>query len=163
MEFKNRTAELERLNKMSASGKKEMLVLYGRRRLGKTTLLRQFARKKRALFFSCPQSTSSEALRLFQNQMADAFEEELLRKTRFPGWPEAMHFAFEKAGETGTAIIFDEFPYLMRSVKGIDSILQHEWDAMVRPIQLSLCGSLITMMLEKVAGPGHPFMGVGLK
>ena len=56
MEFKNRTVELERLNKMSASGKKEMLVLYGRRRLGKTTLLRQFARKKRALFFHVPKA-----------------------------------------------------------------------------------------------------------
>ncbi len=51
MEFKNRTAELDRLEKMSASGGKEMLVLYGRRRLGKTTMLRQFARKRRAFIY----------------------------------------------------------------------------------------------------------------
>jgi AAA+ ATPase superfamily predicted ATPase len=159
MPFINRDSEIKQLEKMVSSGQKEMLVLYGRRRLGKTTLLREFARKHPALFFSCPLSTSSEALRLFQNRMAETFNETLLRQTLFPGWPEAMRFAFEEASRRRTAIILDEFPYLMRSAAGIDSVMQHIWDEMDRPIWVGLSGSLISMMLERVIGPKAPLYG----
>ncbi|MBW1714823.1 MAG: ATP-binding protein [Deltaproteobacteria bacterium] len=159
MAFFNREIEFRQLEKMASSGQKEMLVLYGRRRLGKTTLLREFARKHPALFLSCPLSTSSEALRLFQNQMAVAFEEPLLGQTLFPGWSEAMRFAFEEASKQGIAVIFDEFPYLMRSVAGIDSVIQHIWDEMDRAIWIGLSGSLISVMLERIMGPNAPLYG----
>ena len=159
MFFINREIEIEKLEKMVSSGQKEMLVLYGRRRLGKTTLLREFSRKHPALFFSCPLSTSSEALRLFQNRMAMAFDEPLLEQTLFPGWSEAMRYAFEEAAKRRIAIIFDEFPYLMRSVAGVDSIIQHLWDEMHNGIWIGLSGSLISMMLDKVVGPKAPLYG----
>lgn len=159
MVFINRDTEIKQLEKMASSGQKEMLVLYGRRRLGKTTLLREFARKHPALFFSCPLSTSSEALRLFQDRMAVAFDEPLLGQTLFPGWSEAMRYALEEASKRRIAIIFDEFPYLMRSVAGIDSVIQHIWDKMDRAIWIGLSGSLISMMLERVMGSKAPLYG----
>ena len=159
MAFFDREAELRQLEKMVSSGRKEMLVLYGRRRLGKTTLLREFSKKHPALFFSCPLSTSSEALRLFQERMAAAFGDPLLGQTLFPGWTEAMRFALEAAGKRRIAVIFDEFPYLLRSVPGIDSIIQHIWDGTDRPVWIGLSGSLISMMLEKVIGASAPLYG----
>lgn len=81
MAFYNRTTELARLEQMLESGQKELLVLYGRRRLGKTTLLREFARRHPSLYFACPAGTATEALRLFQARMAEAFEEPLLLET----------------------------------------------------------------------------------
>ncbi|MBW2369284.1 MAG: hypothetical protein JRH15_15545 [Deltaproteobacteria bacterium] len=116
MEFFNRKKELKLIEEMVRSEHKQLLVMYGRRRLGKTAILRHLSRKHATLYFSCPLSTKNEALRLFQSQLAETFNEPLLRETRFPGWPEAMRYAFAEASKRRIGIIFDEFPYLMRSV-----------------------------------------------
>lgn len=159
MRFLNRKTEMQRLEKMAFSSRKELLVLYGRRRLGKTTLLREFSHAHSALFFSCPLSTQSEALRLFQDQMAEVFGIPLLRETRFPGWPEAMRFAFQESAKQNIAIILDEFPYLLRSVAGIDAVIQHLWDETDDKIWLGLSGSLVPVMLERVLGSQAPLYG----
>ncbi len=159
MKFLNREIEIQRLEKMAASNKKELLVLYGRRRLGKTTLLREFSHKHSALFFSCPLSTPAEALRLFQDQMAEVFGISLLRETRFPGWPEAMRFAFEESAKRNIAIVLDEFPYLLRSVPGIDAVIQHLWDETDHKIWVGLSGSLVSVMRERVLGAQAPLYG----
>ena len=159
MTFINRSHELERLERMALSGQKELLVLYGRRRLGKTALLREFARTHKTLFFSCPLSTTEEALRLFQLQMADAFNEPLLARTRFAGWPDALAYVFEQAARQNISVVFDEFPYLMRSVPGIEATLQHLWDAQTEPVWIGLCGSLLSVMQDKVLGADAPLYG----
>ncbi|KPA11024.1 ArsR family transcriptional regulator [Candidatus Magnetomorum sp. HK-1] len=159
MLFINRKKELNQLESLHENDRKEMLILYGRRRLGKTTLLRAYSKKHSALFFSCPISTEKEALRLFQKQMAETFQEPLLSQMEFPGWPEAMAYAFEKADKTGATLIFDEFPYLMKSVPGIASIVQHLWDKTQESIRLIICGSLLSVMLEKVLGTQAPLYG----
>lgn len=159
MNFINRNHELERLEQMAQSGQKELLILYGRRRLGKTALLREFTRTHKTLFFSCPLSTAEEALRLFQLQMADAFNEPLLARTRFSGWPDALAYVFEQAARQHISVIFDEFPYLMRSVPGIEATLQHLWDAQTEPVWIGLCGSLLSVMQDKVLGADAPLYG----
>lgn len=157
--FINRENELARMEAMRKSGRKEMLVLYGRRRLGKTALLRQFSGKHPACFFSCPISSGREALRLFEAQMARSFSEPLLEKTAFPGWNEAIEYAFQKARETGTLLIFDEIPYLLRSVPGVDSIIQHHWDNHKGAIWLALTGSLLSVMQKDILGDTAPLYG----
>ena len=159
MKFYNRKKELRILDKFYRSKDKEFLVLYGRRRLGKTSLLKEFANKKPSLFFSCPLSTSKEALRLFQVQMAESFNEPILRQMTFAGWTEAIQYTIEKAIVGQKVIIFDEFPYLMRSVPGIDSIIQHLWDNTDDAIKIILCGSHISVMLENVLGTRAPLYG----
>ena len=159
MKFYNREKELQILEKIYASKNKEFLVLYGRRRLGKTRLLKEFSKKYPTLFFSCPLSTEKEALRLFQTQMAESFNEPLLSQTSFPGWTEAVTYACEKSIQNNMLIIFDEFPYLMKSVPGIDSIIQHLWDNTAHSIKIVLCGSLVSVMLENVLGSKAPLYG----
>ena len=68
-----------------ASGRRELLVMYGRRRLGKTALLRRFAIDRPVVFFSCPLSTEQEALRLFARELARTLDDPLLTRTRFSG------------------------------------------------------------------------------
>jgi len=97
MRFINRKNEFEQLETIHQSRQKELVVIYGRRRLGKTTLLRAYANKYRSLFFSCPISTEKEALRLFQEEMAKTFNEPFLSHMQFPGWSEALAYAFEKS------------------------------------------------------------------
>ncbi len=126
--FVNRAGELALLGRLAASDNREMLVVYGRRRLGKTALLRQFGVTRPLAFFSCPLSTASEALRLFTRELARTFDEPLLARTRFPGWSEAVEYALERCGREGTPLVLDELPYLQRSAPGIDALLQHAWD-----------------------------------
>ena len=159
MRFINRKREFEQLETIHQSRKKELMVIYGRRRLGKTTLLRAYAKKYRSLFFSCPISTEKEALRLFQEEMSKTFNEPLLSQMQFPGWTEALAYAFEKAAQLDVTVIFDEFPYLMKSVSGIGSIVQHLWDRIQLPIRFIICGSLLSVMLEKVIGTQAPLYG----
>jgi len=159
MRFINRKKEFIQLETIYQSRQKEMVVIYGRRRLGKTTLLREYAKKYRSLFFSCPISTEKEALRLFQEEMSKTFNEPLLSQMQFPGWTEALAYAFEKSAQLDVTLIFDEFPYLMKSVAGIDSIVQHLWDKCQTPIRFIICGSLLSVMLEKVMGMQAPLYG----
>ncbi|MFC2173132.1 ATP-binding protein [Acidobacteriota bacterium] len=159
MRFLDRTREINQLDSLWDSGRKELLILYGRRRLGKTTLLREFARKRSSLFFSCPIATSNEALRIFQARMADVLREPLLASTRFPGWFEALDYAFSVCAERKMPLILDEFPYLLRSVKGIDSLIQNLWDQMTDPLWLCLSGSILSVMRDKILGSDAPLYG----
>lgn len=159
MAFVNRRKELELLARMAAAEHKQMLVLYGRRRIGKTALLREFARQHRSLFFSCPLATPAEALRLLQKRMAEALEQPLLARTVFPGWHEALTHAFEQASARRVALILDEFPYLLRSVPAVDSIIQHLWDAHQGRLWIGLSGSVLSVMRDDVLGPHAPLYG----
>jgi hypothetical protein len=159
MRFINRKKEFEQLETIHQTRQKELVVIYGRKRLGKTTLLRAYAQKYRSLFFSCPVSTEKEALRLFQEEMSKTLNEPLLSQMQFPGWSEALSYAFEKSIQMDMTVIFDEFPYLMKSVSGIESIVQHLWDRIQLPIRIIICGSLLSVMLEKVIGSQAPLYG----
>lgn len=159
MNFHNRTKELDQLEKFYLSEDKEFMVVYGRRRLGKTRLLKEFTKKYSGLFFSCPLCTAKEALRLFQMQMVSSLKEPLLSQTSFPGWPEAFKYAFEQATRNKMIIVLDEFPYLMRSVPGIDSIVQHLWDNTEDAVKLILCGSHVSVMRDHVMGVKAPLYG----
>ena len=157
--FINRVNELALLERLAASDQRELLVIYGRRRLGKTALLRQFGAGRPLLFFACPLSTAPEALRLFTRELARTFDDSLLARTRFSGWSEAVEYAVERCGRLGIPLVLDELPYLQRSVPGIDSLLQHAWDGHDGAVKLFLTGSSFSVMDAAVADPRAPLYG----
>ncbi len=157
--FVNRTNELALLDRISRSERRELLVVYGRRRLGKTALLRRFGRDRPLMFFSCPLSTAPEALRLFTRELARTFDDPLLTRTRFSGWSEAVEYALEACGRAGRPLVLDELPYLQHSVPGIESLLQHGWDGHDGAVKLVLTGSSFSVLDAAVADPRAPLYG----
>lgn len=155
----DRSKELKRLKKKLDMRDKEFFVLYGRRRLGKTTLMREACADIRRLFFACPQASESESLRLFQATLAECFDEPLLRQSQFSSWADAITYAFKSCSAQKVPMVFDEFPYLMRSVPGIDSILQHAWDHHEGPLWIALCGSILSVMENNILGHSAPLYG----
>ncbi len=155
----DRERELNKLEEAYRSATKEMVVIYGRRRLGKTTLLRSFANRYKSFFFSCPMSTEEEGLRLFQQQLLDCFNDSSLEDMIFPGWPEALRYLFDRASRAGFPVILDEIPYLFRSVPGIDSHIQHLWDAHEGTLKLIFSGSTMSVMRERMFGAQAPLYG----
>lgn len=160
--FIGRQRELAALERMYASNRFEMMVVYGRRRVGKTSLIDHFLEGKKALYFTARQQNSQLILRSFSTAMSRYFNyPDVLQ---FRTWDDAIALLVDKAKSNEsekTVIVFDEFPYAAEAEPGLPSILQiaidhglNETDTM-----LILSGSNQGFMENKVLGYKSPLYG----
>ena len=163
--FINRKKELkwleERYEKASKEG--QLLIVYGKRRVGKTGLIKHFATGKPFVYYVAEKQTAKEQLR----QAGKAFIEGLgtpgLASIRFTGWRELfMYIAQELQNCTKPVIVVvDEFPYLAESDKGMSSYFQVGWDEYLKDkkILMILMGSSISMMYKHTLVYSAPLYG----
>jgi len=156
-EFKNRVNELKLLNELYLKGTSKLIVLYGRRRVGKTELLREFLKKHKGIYILGRQESELEQLKKISSQIAEYFNDPVLKLNPFSNWDSLFVYLSEKPR---MPIIFDEFPYIVQSSKKILSILQGYWDNTFSKKNsfIILCGSSINMM-EKLLGHKSPIYG----
>jgi len=154
--FYGRNAELAKLNEMHNSEKFEFAVIYGRRRVGKTTLIREFIKGKKALFFAASESTASDNLLSLSRCIGG--------KTTAPVYSDfdsALSAVFDIAENERLIFVIDEFPYLACAYHGISSLFQilidHRKD--VSKLMLILCGSSMSFMENQVLGYQSPIYG----
>jgi len=159
--FVNRTSELALLSEAWESEKSEFVVLYGRRRIGKTELLRHFTRDIPCLFFSADLSTESDQLRQFSERIHRYTEDPALQGERFTRWDNLLEYLVARAKDERLLAIIDEFPYLCASNKALPSILQRVWDGNFESckLKLVLCGSTLSFMEKEVLGHKSPLYG----
>ncbi len=157
--FINRKAELKILSNLFASERAELFVLYGRRRVGKTELLRAFCEDKPHLFFIATLSADGEQLAMFSQQIWAFTHPETPAGFSFPSWDAAFNALADLPGRP--IVVLDEFTYLISGNKAIPSILQKVWDERLKntQIKLVLCGSFIGMMETEVLGYQAPLYG----
>lgn len=160
-----RDTELRRLQETWSrlqAGHPQLVMLWGRRRVGKTFLLSHFTRNKRAIFFGATQQAETIELRRF----ADAVARDLGTQTLdlagggFASWEAALRFAAASAAEEPLVVVLDEVPYLTTSTPGFASIVQVVWDH-IQPgtkVMLILTGSAVGT-IESMLGPGGPLRG----
>ncbi len=155
--FKNRLKELKLLNELYNSEKSKLIVLYGRRRVGKTELLREFLNKHKGLYLLARQESELEQLKKLSSQIAEFYNDSLLKLNPFSNWDSLFTYLSEKPR---IPIIFDEFPYIVQSSKRVTGILQDYWDNKFskKGSFIVLCGSSIQMM-EKLLGKKSPIYG----
>ncbi|MEE9152400.1 MAG: ATP-binding protein [Thermoplasmata archaeon] len=158
--FVNRFEERNALEKRWKNDKAEFVVLYGRRRVGKTELIRQFCRDKPHIYLLATESNEVEQLREFSNKIGRYFDEDLLLKNPFSRWQDMFDYLGEKAKKR-LILAIDEFPYLIVSNTALPSQLQKAWDENLSDtrIFLILCGSSIGMMEKAVLGYKSPLYG----
>ncbi|MCD8156094.1 MAG: ATP-binding protein [Clostridiales bacterium] len=139
-----------------------MIVLYGRRRVGKTETLREFCKGKPHFFFSCTQSTDKIQLSRFSAQMMrENIPASRYIKT-FDDWETAFLSLPELPyGDRRRLIVIDEFPYMCKSNKSIPSILQNIWDAQLEDsnIMIVLCGSAMSFIEKELLAEKNPLYG----
>ena len=154
-----RVEELKQLEKFYNSSKFEFLTMYGRRRIGKTTILREFANRHRAMFFSAQEKNDSLNLVDFSKTVQTFFEGGFI--SAFPNWEAAFDYITRKTSEEKLVLIIDEFPFLAEPNPSIKSILQHTIDHVWKEknIFLILCGSSVSFMLNDVMGYKSPLYG----
>ncbi len=159
--FTNRERELEALEQRYASDRAELFVLYGRRRVGKTELLREFCRDKRHIFYVADLGTEATALAEFTRQISAFAYDRPDAISPFASWDAAFEFLVPYANEERLVVVLDEFTYLIQINSAIPSILQRLWDTRLKDtrIMLILCGSYVGMMEQHVLAYRAPLYG----
>ena len=161
MKFIGRKQELAFLNDAYRSNKAEFILVSGRRRIGKTALLAEFAKDKPCLFFSCTQSGNREQLERFSRAVLAQGTPASKYLTKFDGWEPAFEELSRLPGAGRKLIIIDEFPYLVEQNAAIPSILQKIWDRVLQQenVMLVLCGSAVSFMEKELTGYKSPLYG----
>lgn len=160
--FIGRETELRFLKDKYEEKKGQLIVLYGRRRVGKTETLREFCKDKPHIFFSCTQSTDGVQLARFSKQL---LREDIPAKqyiAKFADWEKAFHSILDLPyGEKKKLIVIDEFPYMCKGNKSIPSILQNLWDAELKDsnVMIILCGSAMSFIEKELLAEKNPLYG----
>lgn len=157
--FIGREKELTDLNELYKQKKFQLFVLYGRRRVGKTTLLNEFCKNKDSIFYSAEQSNDKLNLEKFSALVFEFYQEENLEP--FSTWTNALSYINQRQHEKQLVLIIDEFPYLVRKNKALLSELQHLIDHKLKNgnLFLVLCGSYMGFMEKEVLGSKSPLFG----
>ena len=157
--FVGREKELKRLEKLYHSNKFEFVVMYGRRRVGKTRLVNEFIKGKKAVYFMGQETTEQENLRELSSSVAHTFgrDENLV----YQSFQDAFKGILRYTKEEKTIIAIDEYPYLANSKKGFNSLMQFVIDTVFAKsnVMLILTGSSISFMEEEVLAYKSPMYG----
>lgn len=159
MDFVNREQELGFLKRHFSSNQAELLVIWGRRRVGKTFLLQHFARGLPVIYHMGVRTTPLESLRRISRSLATFFDDPLLRRQPLESWENVFIYLEGKKRKFG--LVLDEFPYLVESSPSLPSVLQVSWDTALKDskIKLILCGSSIAMMERALFSASAPLYG----
>ncbi len=157
--FLGRKKELAELNVLYSQCKFQLFVLYGRRRVGKTTLLKEFCKGKEAIFYSAEQSNEKMNLEKFSGQIFEYYKEENLGS--FLSWENAFGYIEQRQKDKQLILVLDEFPYLANGSPALLSTLQHLIDHKLKDgkLFLILCGSYMGFMEKQVLGAKSPLFG----
>ncbi|PID47524.1 MAG: ATPase [Proteobacteria bacterium] len=159
--FVNRQKELGILNSEYALDQFTSTILYGRRRVGKTALLREFMKDKPSLYFLASLENISILLKRFQGIFADYFDDEILREIRFENFTQLFRYISSKSFDKKLVIAIDEFQYLAKQDPSIPSQFQYICDEFLenKNIHLIFCGSIISMMHDQTLSYNSPLYG----
>ena len=159
--FIGRERELAALEKAYASNKFEFVVLYGRRRVGKTALITHFIEDKRAIYFIGVESNAKQNLENFSASILEYYSGIRSTETSFTSFQAALDTVFQLSLNKRIILAIDEYPYVARSSKSFASTLQLLIDKYKDTchLMLILCGSSMSYMEDHVLAYKAPLYG----
>lgn len=159
--FINRIQEMKTLEEQYNMPSSSMVILYGRRRVGKTSLICEFLRKHSDnIYFLATEESEAINLKSFKEQVAEYTGNELLKSANVD-WLTVFKLLTEHKTQTKKVIVIDEFQYIGEDNNAFPSIMQKVWDTLLKDanIMLILCGSLITLMKRQTLDYVSPLYG----
>ncbi len=158
LEFIDREREIGLLER-EWENRPSFVVLYGRRRVGKTRLLREFSKGKRTFFFTFPEAVKTLQMTEFKKAVSDFLGDGLILKLETDNWLDLFTYLAERVDDS--LVVLDEFTYAIKSDKKILSDLQRVWDGTLseKNVMLVLSGSLLGMMWDDVLSHASPLYG----
>ena len=158
--FIGRDRELNTLDKLYRSDKFEFVVIYGRRRVGKTALINQFIDDKKSIYFMGVESNEKQNLENFSKSIIE-FSSGIETETSFASFQAALEYAFKLAEKERVILAVDEYPYVARASRSLASTLQLLIDKYkdTSKLMLILCGSSMSYMEDHVLAYKAPLYG----
>lgn len=159
--FIGREEELNFLEERYQAEEAQLLVLYGRRRIGKTETLRHFCEGKPHVFYSCTECTDEQQLKAFSERMLRTGMSAARYVDTFTSWEMALKSIVDLPGESKKLLIIDEFPYMVRMNQEIPSVLQKLWDQLLKDssVMIILCGSAMSFIEKEILAEKNPLYG----
>lgn len=161
MAFVDRDQEIAALEAAYQKPGASLFVVYGRRRVGKTTLLSEFCKGKPAVYYLATEESMASNRAAFRQIAADFLQNDLLRSATDAGWEMIFTTLLAHPTDEKLVIVLDEFQYLGKADKAFPSVFQRIWDTTLKNhnVQVILCGSLVHMMMEQTLSYSSPLYG----
>lgn len=160
--FIGRKTELQQLNTLYKQDKFQCVIIYGRRRVGKTTLINEFIKDKDAVYFTGIESTAKDNLENFSRSIAALNNANTDNAPVYKDFRSALIDIDALAQNRKIVLVIDEYPYLARSYRPISSLLQELIDTKFKNnanLFSILCGSSMSFMEKQVLGYQSPLYG----
>jgi uncharacterized protein len=161
MEFIGRSQDLEILRREFGTTRASLVILYGRRRIGKSTLIQEASIGRPSIYFQATLVDESLNLNAFKTEVARALGSDPVLEG-VGDWLSIFHHLAKQAEEKrGLIVALDEFPYLVDGNPALPSILQKFWDSRAAEkgaLKIVLCGSVISQM-EELLAERNPLFG----
>ena len=159
--FIGRERELADLNMRYESGDFEFAVIYGRRRVGKTTLINEFVKDKECILYSATETNAKQNLTELSRSIYALSDDYSNSESVFSSFQAAFETVFSIAEKRRIVFVIDEYPYLASCSKGVSSVLQLLVDRYHEKSKLFiiLCGSSMSFMENQVMGYKSPLYG----
>lgn len=159
--FYCREEELKQMNSRYDMGKFECIIIYGRRRVGKTALINEFCKDKPTIFFSALNASSQENLEALSKAIYSCKNPNGTGAPIYGSYENALEEITSMAKNQRLVFVIDEYPYLAKAEKSFSSRLQHIIDHVWQNsrLYLILCGSSMSFMEYQVLGYESPLYG----
>jgi AAA+ ATPase superfamily predicted ATPase len=159
--FVNREKELKLLNDEYNSSSFKFSIIYGRRRVGKTTLIKKYIENKDSIYLLVTYESLNIVLDRLKEFVADFYDDDFLRDIEVKSFEQLFQYIAKQNFEKKLIIIIDEFQYLSKLDSSIVSQFQYIVDEILKDknIHLILCGSIISMMYEQTLSYSSPLYG----
>lgn len=156
LKFIDRKDELQFLEERYSHGGFDFIVIYGRRRIGKTELIKNFVKNKPYIYMLCNKAGTSANIKRFKQEIAKSLKEPEIATENLE---EIFSYLIAKAKDK-LVVVLDEFSYLVEKDDSIPSVFQAVIDEVLKDknIMLIICGSSISMM-ESLLGYKNPLYG----
>jgi len=159
--FIGRQSELNELERLYKSDKFQCVVMYGRRRVGKTALISEFIKNKETIFFTGQETNAKDNLESLSQSIFMISSDFATSAPVFGGYKEALETVFNASQNRRIIFVIDEYPYLAHNYRGISSLLQTFIDKYkdTSKLFIILCGSSLSFMENQVLGYKSPLYG----
>ena len=158
--FFGRKKELEVLENLYKTNKFQMPVIYGRRRIGKTALIKEFVKNKEVIFYTAIEKSKMQNIDSFGKAVMEVIDKKN-SDLNFSNFNQVLERVFEYSIKKRIILVIDEYPYLAKSDKSFSSILQGLIDKYENKskLYLILCGSSMSFMEKNVLSYKSPLYG----
>ena len=159
--FIDRIEEMQTLEQEYAKEGSSLVIVYGRRRVGKTTLISEFIKDKNTLFFLASEESEAQNRNAFKEKVAEFTDNTLLKDVQVSNWDMLFKVLVDTKYDSKPIIVIDEFQYIGKTNPAFPSVFQRIWEELLKnqSIMVILCGSLISMMVSQTLTYNSPLYG----